>query len=94
VLALHLKPATKSWFMAWLARERPDLVRRYEELYRAGAYAPASYRDMLAARVAPLLRRHGLAPDRADPARAHPPRTDTASRPPTRERADQQLRLV
>ena len=60
VLALHLKPATKSWFMAWLARERPDLVRRYEELYRAGAYAPASYRDMLAARVAPLLRRHGL----------------------------------
>ena len=64
VMALHLKPATKRWFMAWLGRERPDLVTRYEELYRAGAYVPKSYRDMLAARAAPLLRKHRSGRDR------------------------------
>ena len=67
VMALHLKPATKRWFMGWLGRERPDLVRRYEELYGAGTYVPKSYRDMLAARAAPLLRRHGLTRRRGRP---------------------------
>jgi len=95
VLALHLKPATKSWFMAWLARERPDLVRRYEELYRAGPYAPASYRDMLTARVAPLLQRHGLAPaDSEVSPLPHPPLMARGSARRPRETPDRQLRLV
>lgn len=94
VMALHLKPATKRWFMAWLERERPDLVRRYEELYRSGAYVPASYRAALADRVTPLLRKHRLAASGAEPtSRSHPPlRAQSAA--PAPERSDQQLRLV
>jgi hypothetical protein len=46
--------------MAWLARDRPELVPRYQQLYRRGAYVPAEYRTWLSARVAPLLAEHGL----------------------------------
>ncbi|MCW0212851.1 MAG: intein-containing Rv2578c family radical SAM protein [Pseudonocardia sp.] len=60
VLALHLRPGTREWFMAWLAREYPPLVPRYEQLYRRGAYVDPGYRRALGARVVPLLRRHGL----------------------------------
>lgn len=62
VLALHLRPGTREWFHAWLAREHPELLERYAALYRRGAYVDAAYRRDLAARVAPLIRRHGLAP--------------------------------
>ena len=60
VLALHLRPGTREWFLAWLEREHPELVEPYARLYRRGAYATPDYRRALAARVAPLLRRHGL----------------------------------
>ncbi|MCO1658733.1 intein-containing Rv2578c family radical SAM protein [Pseudonocardia humida] len=60
VMALHLRPGTREWFTAWLAREHPALVPRYERLYRRGAYVDPAYRRALAERVAPLLRRHGL----------------------------------
>ncbi len=60
VVPLHLRPGAREWFSAWLAREHPALVPRYRQLYRGGAYVPAEYRSWLAARVAPLLRRHGL----------------------------------
>ena len=60
VLALHLRPGTREWFHGWLARSRPELLERYAELYRGGAYVEAAYRRDLAARVRPLLRRHGL----------------------------------
>ncbi|WP_300019461.1 intein-containing Rv2578c family radical SAM protein [Pseudonocardia sp.] len=61
VLALHLRPGTREWFLAWLAREHPRLVEPYGRLYRRGPYVDAEYRRALGARVAPLLRRHGLA---------------------------------
>jgi DNA repair photolyase len=60
VLALHLRPGTREWFMAWLAREYPALVPAYARLYRRGAYVDPDYRRALAERVGPLLRRHGL----------------------------------
>jgi hypothetical protein len=60
VLALHLRPGTKDWFMRWLAGQHPGLVEPYRRLYGRGAYVDPRYRDALAARVAPLLRRHGL----------------------------------
>lgn len=60
VVALHLRPGTREWFLAWLTREYPDLVPRYQQLYRGGAYVDPSYRRLLAQRWAPLLRRHGL----------------------------------
>jgi DNA repair photolyase len=60
VLALHLRPGTREWFLAWLEREHPELVEPYARLYRRGAYVDPDYRRALADRVAPLLRRHGL----------------------------------
>ena len=41
--------------MGWMRAKRPDLVPRYEELYRRGAYAPQAERERLAA----LVRRGG-----------------------------------
>jgi DNA repair photolyase len=61
VLALHLRPGTREWFLRWLGHERPDLVPAYERLYARGAYVDPAYRTMLSERVGPLLRRHGLA---------------------------------
>ncbi|WP_135454008.1 Rv2578c family radical SAM protein [Mycobacterium sp. DL99] len=60
VFGLHLRGSTRGWFMDWLGRARPDLVGEYQRLYRRGAYLPADYRDMLRARVRPLVARHGL----------------------------------
>jgi hypothetical protein len=33
--------------MDWLRSQRPDLVARYEEMYRRGAYAPREVRERL-----------------------------------------------
>ena len=48
-LALHLRGAVKEIFMSWVREQRPDLVERYERLYRRGAYAPKEERQRLAA---------------------------------------------
>ncbi len=81
VLGLHLRPGTREWYCRWLEREHPHLVERYAELYRRGAYVDKRYRDDLAARVAPLIRRHGLAPS------AHrASRRDREPAPPAEER--------
>jgi len=66
--ALYLKPGVKEWFTFWLEREHPELVPKYAELYKTGSYAPKEYRRWLAARFVPLLRKHGLARGREDPA--------------------------
>ncbi len=55
-------------FMGWLQTKRPDLVGRYEQLYRRGAYAPREERE----RLAGLVRRPGR----------HTPRRFTRVRPP------------
>lgn len=60
VFALHLRGATRGWFMSWLATAHPELVATYCELYGRGAYLPASYREMLQRRVAPLVVKYGL----------------------------------
>jgi DNA repair photolyase len=72
VFGLHLRRSTRGWFMSWLARSHPDLVGRYRELYRHGAYLPPSYRDMLRARAAPLIVKHRLAGDHRPFASAAP----------------------
>ena len=72
VLALHLRPGAREWFFAWLARERPDLVKRYQALYARGANVPGSYRRSLAGRVQPILERHGFAKERGAALRGIP----------------------
>jgi DNA repair photolyase len=63
VLPLHLRPGAREWFAAWLRREHPDLTAAYRTIYGGGSYASRHYRRLLAERVGPLLRRHGLAPE-------------------------------
>jgi DNA repair photolyase len=48
-IALHLRSGVRQVFMEWLREQRPELVDRYRELYRRGAYAPAGERRRLAA---------------------------------------------
>jgi DNA repair photolyase len=50
-VALHLRGEVRDVFMGWLQTQRPDLVERYEQLYRRGAYAPREERDRLAGLV-------------------------------------------
>jgi DNA repair photolyase len=51
-ILLHLRPGVRELFMPWLERVRPDLVPRYQELYRTpGGYAPKSEQEALSARV-------------------------------------------
>jgi DNA repair photolyase len=80
-VALHLRGEVRQVFMGWLRSERPDLLPRYQELYRHGAYAPKEER----ARLARLVRWRGRpggfrsiepqrAPRRHAPAPARAPR--------------------
>jgi DNA repair photolyase len=59
-VALHLRGEVKGLFMDWLRVNRPELVNRYEDLYRRGAYAPSTERDRLAELVRGRGARRGL----------------------------------
>jgi DNA repair photolyase len=52
-IALHLRGEVRGIFMEWLRSYRPDLVERYEALYRRGAYVPREEQQ----RLQGLLRR-------------------------------------
>jgi DNA repair photolyase len=47
-IALHLRGEVRQVFMDWLSEHRSDLVPRYLDLYRRGAYAPVHERRRLA----------------------------------------------
>ena len=70
-ISLHLRPGVREHYMAWLARERPDLVPLYDELFtgRSGrrAYQPKARQEALSQRVHRLVR--------AAEGRFGPPRT-------------------
>ena len=66
VFGLHLRGSTRGWFMGWLERSHPELVGRYRELYRRGAYLPREYREMLRQRVAPLVAKRRLTGDKRE----------------------------
>ncbi|HUO69938.1 MAG TPA: radical SAM protein [Solirubrobacteraceae bacterium] len=51
-IALHLRGELKGLFSDWLQASRPDLVPRYRQLYRRGAYVPVAERERLAQLVA------------------------------------------
>jgi DNA repair photolyase len=61
---VYLKPGTKEHFMNFLARDYPQLVHRYEELFPS-AFAPASVKGPLIRTVAELREKHGVADRRA-----------------------------
>jgi len=59
-IVLHLRTGAREWFLAWLGREHPDLVPRYEKLYARGAYAPKAYQNEVSDRVRALAKRYGV----------------------------------
>jgi DNA repair photolyase len=67
-IALHLRGEVRGIFMEWLRSYRPDLVPRYEELYRRGAYAPRDEQDRLRALLRKVRSRTAGAPPRRSPA--------------------------
>jgi DNA repair photolyase len=46
-IALHLRGDVRGLFFEWLEANRPDLLPRYKQLYRRGAYAPPEERRRL-----------------------------------------------
>ena len=93
-ILLHLRPGVREEFMPWLAREYPDLVERYRELYPR-AYGSASARNELGRRVDSIVRAMGgLRPAPGTAAHAEAPRFQ---RPGVARRAPQrpeQLRMI
>ena len=81
-IALHLRGEVRAVFTERLQENRPELVPRYRQLYRQGAYAPASERE----RLSGLIR----GPD-ADPwemsrgSRLAPPAAEHAALEPDQE---------
>jgi DNA repair photolyase len=68
-LVLHLRPGAREWYMAWLARFHPHLVRRYEALYAGGSYAPRWYQRRITRRVHEFAAEFGMGPTRRGAAR-------------------------
>ena len=80
-LVLHLRPGAREWYMAWLARHHPHLVRRYERLYADGAYAPKWYQRQITRQVHELAQEYGIGPRRAELPRRTPVREPAAPEP-------------
>jgi DNA repair photolyase len=68
-VALHLRGEVKGIFTDWLRAQRPDLIERYGELYRRGAYAPQEERE----RLSNMVRRRGVRSPRGFPRREESP---------------------
>ena len=58
---LYLRPGTREHFLEGVARHWPELLPRYLEEYRGGAYLPESRTRPVRELVAELRRRHGIA---------------------------------
>jgi DNA repair photolyase len=58
---LHLRGEVRDIVMDWLETYRPDLIPRYEQLYRRSAYAPTAERERINALVKDTWKR--VAPD-------------------------------
>jgi DNA repair photolyase len=86
-ILLHLRPGVREEFMPWLAEQYPDLVPRYEAMYRR-PYASAEDRKALGERVSSIVRALGGTRPRPErPDRWHPGADEPAPKP-------QQLKLV
>ncbi|MFE7326883.1 Rv2578c family radical SAM protein [Streptomyces sp. NPDC057565] len=68
-LVLHLRPGAREWFMQWVGQRHPQLVRRYQQMYADGAYAPTWYQRTITRRVHELAAEFGIGPTRRGEAR-------------------------
>ena len=84
-VGLHLRGEVRDIWFDWLRQYRPDLIPRYEELYKRGAYMPPKERDRLAARARGKRRpRPGLRVRRGT--QSPPPEPERGSAGPQRVR--------
>ncbi|MDX6602966.1 MAG: hypothetical protein QOF13_2168 [Solirubrobacterales bacterium] len=81
-VALHLRDEVKDVFFAWLEAKRPDLLPRYETLYRGRSYMQPSDRAKLTRRVRGWGRT-SRSSGRAKAGRQPSQLADTQSRRPT-----------
>src|SRR5436305_445493 len=92
-IALHLRGEVRDLWFGWLREHRPDLIPRYEDLYRRGAYMPVPERE----RLSRLVRGPDQAPDermrgRVVPRSTRETRTERADRPaPVKQNEQQRL---
>jgi DNA repair photolyase len=52
-IGLHLRGEVRDIWFEWLRAHRPDLIPRYEQLYRRGAYLPPAERERLSELATP-----------------------------------------
>src|SRR6476661_5530246 len=57
---LYLKPGTREHFLSALARDWPEELDRYDELYRSRAYLPKAQAEPVRSLVAELRQKHGI----------------------------------
>ena len=69
---LYLAPGTKEHFLEALARDWPEQLDRYEELYARGAYLPRATLDPVREQVRSLARAHGVRDRRTTPLKPPP----------------------
>ena len=58
--ALFLMPSSLKEFLPFLEQKFPKLLRRYQEWYGRGGYAPEAYRKEITERVRKLRKKYGL----------------------------------
>jgi DNA repair photolyase len=89
-IVLHLRTGAREWYLKWLAENHPELVDRYEALYRSRAYAPKAFQHEITARVHALAGEFGVG--RAVPRQARRIRERVATA--TGRMKDEQLSLL
>ncbi len=88
-ILLHLRPVVREEYMGWLQETYPDLVTRYEEMYKAHAYGPKEDRKALSQRVRGLVAAAGGLKPLVDPPERN--RRWGAEKPDTKQ---EQLQLL
>lgn len=95
-ILLHLRPGVREEYMGWLAETYPDLVPRYERMYRSSPYASPADRKDAGRRVSAAVRaagglkpRPGVAPRFRRGSNRHP-----AGKALQRKPASRQLTLL
>jgi DNA repair photolyase len=58
-ILLHLRPGVKEVYMEWLESNYPDLVPRYQAMYRRSPYASSAQRSALGKQVGELIASQG-----------------------------------
>ena len=70
---LHLRPGTREHFLSHLARDWPELLATYRQMYRSDAYLSEEAKEPVLRRVAELREAYGIADRRRRPLSPPPP---------------------